>query len=197
MRTPSPFVLAAFGTLSLVMHSGAAAADYDESIDGEISGDETSPTALVLELGTNTITGTTVPDPLDRDFVTFTLGPGQSLDSLILTAFTGQPESNEAFMAIDDQLGFDSLFDTTDFLGTTLIGQADIGSDALDLLGATEFGGEGFTGPLGEGTYTIWFQETGGPTSYTFTATVVPEPGSAAALLLGAGGLMIRRRRAR
>ncbi|XAL98434.1 PEP-CTERM sorting domain-containing protein [Phycisphaeraceae bacterium D3-23] len=194
MRKHTPFVLAAFGTLGLVMHNGASAANYVEAIDGDLSGDETSPTAIALDLGANTITGTTIDSPLDRDFFSFTIGAGQSLDSLVLTSFTGDPPSNEAFMAVDDQFGFDSLFDTSDFLGTTLIGLGDVGTDALDLLGATEFGGDGFTGPLGEGTYTFWFQETGGPTSYTFTANVVPEPGSAAALLLSVGGLMLRRR---
>ncbi|MEM9415468.1 MAG: PEP-CTERM sorting domain-containing protein [Planctomycetota bacterium] len=195
MQKHTPFVLVAFGTLGMITHSSATAADYDESINGELSGDQANPTAWALDLGTNTITGTTVDNPLDRDFFMVTIGAGQSLDSLVLTSFTGDPANNEAFMAVDDQAGFDTLINPTDYLGTTLIGAGDIGDDALDLLGATEFGGDGFTGPLGEGTYTFWFQETGGPTSYTFTATVVPEPGSVAALLLGAGGLMARRRR--
>jgi MYXO-CTERM domain-containing protein len=60
-----------------------------------------------------------------------------------------------------------------------------------------EFGGTGFTAPLGAGTCTAWIQEISTGTDYTLAYTVVPEavayPALAGALALAAA--LLRRRR--
>ncbi len=64
-----------------------------------------------------------------------------------------------------------------------------------------EYGGLGFTAPLGAGTYTAWFQETTNVrVNYTmaYTVAAIPEPAAAASLLgLGVLTLAITRRRSR
>ena len=70
--------------------------------------------------------------------------------------------------------------------------------DELSLGG--EFGGTGFTVPLGAGTYTAWIQEISTRTDYTLAYTVIPEP-SAYPALVGtfalAAALLLRRSRHR
>jgi hypothetical protein len=196
MYRSAPAVLAAFGVVGVVLHGGAAALDYNETIDGDLSNDQFNPTLLALDLGTNTIAGTTTNDngvtPLDRDFFVVQVGAGQTLVSLTLDEIITDPVFNTFFMAVDDQVGFDSLINPNGFLGFNIFGLERLNENVLDILE----GEDGPVGPLGPGTYTFWYQETGSPTQYAFTATLVPEPGSAIALLLGAGGLLTRRRRA-
>ena len=190
MEKRTPIALSAVAALSLASASGAMT--YNEAVDGDLSTDETNPSVLALGPGTHSIIGTTVDSPLDRDFFTFTIAAGESLTSLVLASYTG--DAAPSFMAIDDQVGFDTLLDSTNYLGTSFIFPGQIGNDILPDLAAAPLGGDGFSAPLGPGTYTIWYQETGAPTSYQFDLTVVPEPGSAALLMLGAAGLLRRRR---
>jgi hypothetical protein len=192
-RTPAGVLLC--GALGLVISGGASAAAFDEAVEGDFSNDGTVPTVIDLGVGVHTISGSTVSDPLDRDYFTISVGPGETLNSLVLTAMTDDPPDNLSFIALDDGGAFESDTDVSTMLAASLIGTVDIGSDVLVLLQTPIYGGQGFTAPLGEGEYTIWWQETGGSTSYTFTATIVPEPGSAALLLIAAGGMIRRRRR--
>lgn len=179
------------GAFGLTLAGAASAATFDESVIGDFSTDKDNPTAIVLDLGANVIAGSSTSDPQDRDFVTFTVGAGQSLDSLILDSLTTSP-GNRSFIAIDDQVGFDDIESPVGYVGFALVGDVSLGDDMLELLNDTNGDSPDALGP---GTYTFWYQETGGPTSYSFTANLVPEPGSAVALLLGAGGLLARRRR--
>lgn len=186
-----------FGALGLVIHTGAAGLDYDETVDGDLSGDQFNPTVIALDLGANVISGTTIANPVDREFFTFNIGAGQTLESLVLTALTPEPSGGQAFFALDDAATINDIGSANGYMGTALLAGNEVGLNTLVLLGQAELGGDGFDGSLGlgEGTYTFWYQEVSGPTSYTFTANLVPEPGSAVALLLGIGGLMARRRR--
>lgn len=203
MRITSVSGLVVFGALGLVIHTGAAGLDYVESIDGDLSGAEDAPTFIALELGANIISGQTnglpqeANDPeLDRDFFTITVGPGQTLESLVMTQYVQGNPNTFAFMAVDDRVGFETLDDAAGYIGNALLFPDDaLGEDILPILGEAQFDGVGFDGPLGEGDYTFWYQEVTGNTTYSFTANLVPEPGSAVALLLGIGGLMARRRR--
>ena len=64
-------------------------------------------------------------------------------------------------------------------LGNALIGTAPgqgEGDNVLDDLGNAIFGGTGFAGPLGPGTYTFWFQETTAGVDYALSLQVVPLP---------------------
>lgn len=190
---PRAFALAAL----LSVPALALAADYDEGVLGDLSNDPLAPTSLgVLAEGPHTVSGTTTDQPLDADFFTFEVAPGTALASIVLDGYSGPPAGGGSFLALEDAPVFSSTVDASGFLGTALIGRLPgslVGEDVLDDVGTAVFGGAGFTGELGPGTYTLWYQETGGPTGYAFTLNIVPAPGAAA--LLGLAGIGATRRR--
>jgi hypothetical protein len=178
------------------------ALDYVESIDGDLtatiaSNIASAATPLVFDLGVNTVSGTMGADagegiPLDRDFFTFTLSPGQSLTSINMLAFS---HVGQSFYAIAPGTSI-SLVSSAGHLSNVLITGTGEYLDDLDA-GAYD-GGTGLTAPLGPGTYTIWFQELASQVNYSTAYTVVPEPGTTLSLLSGAATLLhLRRRRDR
>ncbi len=175
----------------------AIAVDFDESVLGDLSDDQFAPTDLgVLTTGSNLVTGSTTNIPLDRDFWTFTVAPGDELSAIVLDSLG--PRENNSFIAMVAGSEFTTLTDTSGYLGATLIGTdgagAPVGSNILPNIGSPIFGGTGFTGALGPGTYSIWFQETADITEYAFDLQIVPAPGAAGLLALG-GLAAVRRRR--
>ncbi|MEM1424140.1 MAG: hypothetical protein AAGH64_09070 [Planctomycetota bacterium] len=192
--TPRTFSVA----FTLALPALALGMDFDESVMGDLSGDETMPTSLgALAEGTTTVSGSTIALPVDAEFFSFEILPGTELGSIVLADYTG-PLGGGSFIALTAGVGFTSLFDPNDYLGTALVGTqtgALVGDDILDDLNDRAFGGQGFSQPLGPGEYTIWYQETAGATDYSFALNVIPAPG-AAVLLGGAGVFAMRRRRA-
>jgi len=85
--------------------------------------------------------------------------------------------------------------DPTAFLGGVLFGSgdADVGDDLFPLLQLPFAGGTGFSGNLGEGSYSIFVQQTGPVTEAELGIVVIPAPASAA--VLGLAGLAAARRR--
>ena len=64
--------------------------------------------------------------------------------------------------------------DVANLLGYALFGDATVGGDNLQLIGAGE-GAQGFTGPLPAGDYTFWIQETADViTAYSWHFVTVP-----------------------
>jgi len=62
---------------------------WDEGTNGELSGDPATPTLITFADGSNTIIGTChgnidVSNPVDRDYITFTVPPGMILSHLWL-----------------------------------------------------------------------------------------------------------------
>jgi len=80
-------------TLVLLMALAApatAAVIHDEAVDGDLSSAANAPTALGFAVGGNTIIGTVRNSNSgsgDRDFITFTVGAGQTLSALHLLAY--------------------------------------------------------------------------------------------------------------
>lgn len=173
--------------------SGAQAATvWDEAVAGDLANLGTSPTALTLGLGANTVRGTTgrISGVVDRDYFSFTLPEGWQLDTLtVLPGSTFLGASGLSFIAV--QAGPQVTVNPTGGSATGLLGwthysENDIGVDILQVMGFGP-GASGFSGSLPAGSYSFWIQETGtGTAAYhlEFGVSAVPEP-AAALLLLG------------
>lgn len=182
-----------------LLAAGLVVADvvHDESVDGELSDDGANPTFLTFSVGANEVIGSTTNSPLDRDLWTFIIGADQQLDSVFLRNYDTTEDAS--FFAVESGNQITSFGSAAGLLGSTLVGSApgaQQGDDVLDDLGGALFGGAGFSGPLGPGQYTFWFQETAANTNYNFEFNVsaVPEPGSFAVLALGLPWMLRRRR---
>lgn len=202
--------LALLAVLALPLGS-VQALTWDETLDGDLSGDGDFPSLLgTLSEGSNLISGTMGSldgtGPLDADVWNFTIAAGYYLTGINLVSYSatsGSP-SNDSFMAIANG-GTINMSDPSLHLSNALWGYAQDGfgntyNDLLALLDAGPiFGGIGFDGPLPSGNYTFWIQEGSDQINYGIdfvTAPVpVPEPGSL--LLLGVAGLWSLRRRRR
>jgi hypothetical protein len=165
--------------------SATLAADWNETINGDLSGDTNAPTPVTFNLGANRITGTMGTPPggqgqTDADIFMFTIAPGQQLSSIFVESLTGTESSFYAIAA-----GPIITSDPNEHLSNILISTT---GEIMDDLANPVFGGPGITAPLGAGQYTVWWQETAEVRDYTFryTVTEVPEPTSVAALLIGA-----------
>ena len=123
---------------------------WNEFVDGDLSGDPNLPTPIVLTPGNNVITGSmSAPDDI-RDYVTFTLPPGQELTALLLLQYedldVGGP-GNQGYHAINaGSISFIPGIDTADFfLGGAHLDPAPVGTDLLPILAAAPQNGTGFT----------------------------------------------------
>ena len=183
--------------------AGSASADlmWDESIDGDLSGDYTAPTQMYTKGVNNHVIFTTIggDSETDREYFTFEVAAGYQLDAIILSDFVTDPEANLGFIGIATGNVFPTppdAPDVTSLLGYYLPGVDDIGDDILQLMG-NGGGSQGFSGPLGAGTYSFWAQETGPSNDdwdLNFVVSEVPAPGALA--VLGLAGIAARRRRA-
>ncbi|MEM7230071.1 MAG: hypothetical protein AAF432_14785 [Planctomycetota bacterium] len=195
MRTTLIAAVTALALCSMTTH----ATDYDESTDGDLSGDRFNPTSLVFTEGVNTITNTSILN--DLDYLTVTVPVDTQLGAITLTGF--ESVDDLAFIAIQEGPTFTTSAEAPDI--TALLGWAHIGpgadgvpvgGDLLTALG-TSPQAIGFTGPLDAGVYTFWIQQASGVSStHTFEFVVtstIPVPGALA--LCAAAGIRTRRRR--
>lgn len=141
------------------------------------------------------------------DIFTVRVADGQQLDAIILSEY-GRGDG-ALFLAIEDGDTFPTNFFFNEqafrdfqpfYFGGSAVGPSEVGTDVLDNLGAGVVG-QGFTGPLESGAYTIYVQQTGPATDYSFdfqtSIVAVPEPATAFALGVTAivGWTAKRRRR--
>ena len=175
--------------------TSAIALDYDEALDGDFSGLPDAPTEVVLDEGSNRLVGMLDGSADARDYVTFTLRPGETLIGITLVRW------DDALLPfLDGNIGFHALaegptsfipdFDTAPFFlgGDHLDPLATPeGTDLLPVLAMAPLAGTGFEVPLGPGTYTYLIQQTTPiGIAYEFDLIVaVPEPSTA--LLMGTG----------
>ena len=194
-------LIAAIAAMAMGPNLVVAATVWDESVHGDLSTDPGAPTGVALGLGSNLVIGS-VQTPNDtRDYLTFTIPVGKALQSLLLNqyedldvggpgdrGFHGIVVGGTSFVPDGNPIG--------NFLGTDHLDPEPSGTDILPDLGTTNLGAQGFTPPLGPGTYTYHVQQTGPELSgYALDFVIVPEPTSTALGSLAAGSLLARRRR--
>lgn len=190
-------------SLATAFHANAAIV-YDEGVSGDLSGDGLAPTSISLGTGSNEIfgsTGRTLELGTDRDYFTVTVPTGYEIVSLVELAGT-TVVSGVSFLAV--QTGTQVTVSQTPDDATGLLGwihyfPTSVDVEILEALGSGGMGATDFTPPLPSGNYAFWIQDTGlGSSSYGFDIVVaLPEPGVAAALLLGLTALGVARVRQR
>jgi Ca2+-binding RTX toxin-like protein len=146
---------------------------YNEAINGDLSSNQNAPTAIALTAGSNTISGSTIGGgnpPGDRDFFTFTVPVGFSVSSIRLTSYSQTGGGGDSYFALDNTTTFPNLTSDVGFVSSLLI---DGGQLNLDLLSLANLNGVAPINSLSAGTYSIWYQETGGNTTYTFNINLL------------------------
>lgn len=186
---------AIFGALFACLGSAQAQILWNESVNGDLSGDRLNPTNLSFAAGNNRILGTM--GSTDKEYVHFTLAPGMALSQIIVVDYqSGDPISFIGVQAGNTFTEPASGTEVANLLGYTLFGTDHIGTNILPAMG-TGSGSMGFTPPLTGSDYTFWIQQTGDTTTYDLNfVTTVPEPGTLS-LGVGAALLLLKRRRAR
>lgn len=171
---------------ALTVSGAAMAADWDESIDGDLGNLADGPTFFDVDLGVNSVTGTVgMGTGLDEDFIAFTIGAGEAVSAITLTSFVLAPGNTSTGFRLytDDGSGFFQA-------SAGLVTPADVGTNFLTVWDLSSVGG---SAPLGPGTYGVLLAEFTAGQAYSFDITVIPAPTSA--MLLGMGGLVMTRRR--
>lgn len=193
------FQLAAF---LFLLPLARAAIVWSEAINGDLSSNPAAPTPILFQPGSNILDGIVFTGPDTRDYITFTIAPGQSLVSLRLLVYddleTETPDDgNTGFHAIN--LGATSFIPDESTIGSFLGGNhlsTPVDTDLLPLLAAAPLGGSGFEIPLGPGTYSFLVQQTGPQqTGYSIEFNVTPEPSGLLFVLIGLGTVVSRRPR--
>jgi hypothetical protein len=195
-------LIEAIGALALLVNV-AAAANYNEGVNGDLSDNLASPTTWILEGGNNSISGSAGVGDVrsDYDLVTFTVPVGMQIDSVRLDSYANQGYAS--FLGLQATsawtTGFDFGVDGDTLLGWVLFDNSYVGTNMLPQMGANGAGyaSGGFTPPLGAGTYTMLLQDYATPFSYglTFAVSAVPEPATLSLAAVGLLGVWSQRRR--
>lgn len=173
------------------------AADWNEAVNGDLSGVGAAPTVLTLAAGGNAVRGTTgravAGGAVDLDYFTVTVPAGFELSELTVlpgTAVLG----DGSFIGLVTGSTFNvppTTQTAAGLLGWTLFSETNIGDDLLGFMSFPSFGSTGFSPPLPAGSYSFWVQETAvGVSTYALSmaVTAVPEPATGLAML---GGLAL------
>ncbi len=190
--TITALTLAATATIA----TAGIANTFDEAVLGDFSDDRFAPTFFDFSLGSNIVTNSVVdsgvPGIGDRDYYTFSLAAGESIETITLLSATNPAGGNDATAFVG--LAFDSFFDFDPdmFTGPGLAGFV---LTAPDLPGTNILGElSGGLTSLGEGDYTLWIQQTGSDlTELSIDFNVIPAPATSA--ILGSMALIATRRR--
>lgn len=204
LSSQHPLRCAAWSFALLGLVGSVQAADWNEAVNGDLSGNGLAPTVFSVAAGGNAIRGTTgrafAGGPVDTDYFTFTVPAGHELSELTVLAGT---------LALGDGsfIGFMSgstftVPPTTQtaagLVGWTLFGESNIGDDLLGFMSTPNFGSTGFSPPLPAGSYSFWIQETSvGVSTYALSlvVTAVPEPSTTLFMLGGLALLAASRKR--
>lgn len=198
MKSKIKSVAAAIFLLGCLESGGALAVDYNEAVDGDLSGNGLLPTVLALGAGSNLVVGNFGGSPLpgvqDLDYLSVIVPTGYVLNKLMLTSLVAGGANSFLGVQSGPQVTMPpTSFDPSPLLGYNHIFTNQEGTNLLPSLG--------ISGGLAAGSYTFWINETDTtqPWSYGFDFQVaaVPEPETYAMLLAGLGllGAFVRKRR--
>ncbi|MEM8875894.1 MAG: hypothetical protein AAGD32_16725 [Planctomycetota bacterium] len=188
---------------------------HDETLDGDLSGDISAPTALSISAaGDFTVTGsvfnsdqddTFAPDGEagDLDLFALTIGDGLQVDRVWLDAFSG---AGQAFIGVQEGPVFtvntanNGIAFPPVASGFALVDADEVGSNILrDLIAGALNVAPAFplSNPIEAGTFSFAVQNTGVEVNgyaLNFEVTEVPEP-AGAAVLAGLGAVLAMHRR--
>jgi hypothetical protein len=172
----TPVFRCAVAICFLVAVHSPAATIWNEATQGDLSGNMSTPTSLMLSAGNNDLFATTQGG--DLEFVTVTVPAGSTMTGLFLRSY--QSFDQTAFMAVQRGTTFtESPFapNIANLLGYSHFGGSGIGFNLLPGLGTAQ-GAQGFTPPLQADSYTFWLQQLGGSTNYhlDFVVSAPPVP---------------------
>ena len=138
-----------------------AALLHDESVNGDLGTDPLVPTAIVFPVGSSKITGTMSNiGTIDRDYITFTIAPGQKLIGLNLLALAPNNIAFTSFNAGATSYA-PSAATAANFLGGIHITGLQVGTDLMPLFVSDSVTGNFLPAPeLGPGTYCFLIQQT-------------------------------------
>lgn len=167
---------------------------WNESVNGDLSNNRLTPTALSAVIGSNTVRATTQGS--DREYFRITVAAGQELYDMWHSEYISQDFT--MFMAVQRGSTFTETASNpnpVNMLGYTHMGDSTVGISIFNLMGAGA-GATGFSGPLQAGTYTFWAQQQGSASTWTvdYRVRAVPEPATITVLGLGLGALLRRKR---
>jgi len=179
---------------------------WDESISGDLSGNQSAPNTFSLASGANSVIGT-VGGADNQDWITLAVPAGLQLSSLTLASYTSTDP--QGFTGVQGGTAFvGSPATAAPYLGYAHFGTAAdngslptanlVGVDILPIMGNTTAapGSQGFIPPLGSGSYVFLIQQLGSTTSYKFDygVTAVPEVRSQAIVAVLCGVYVLKRR---
>lgn len=177
--------LVILGLLLALTSPADAVVIHNEAIHGDLSTNPAAPTPLAFGLGGNTIIGTVNNSGAptgDRDYITFTIGAGQTLTALNLLAFS---PTNLAFAAFNaGATSFvPNVANEANFLSGIHISGLDVGSNLLIAFATNSVTSNSLPAPLlGPGQYSFVIQQTSVlTTSYSlefFVEAPVPARGA-------------------
>jgi hypothetical protein len=126
----------------------ANAANYDEALNGDLSGNGLAPTVLALDSGSNLVQGLFGIFPVsDLDCLSVVVPGGYRLSTMMLSGLNPGGANSFLGLQIGSQLTMPpNSFDPSPLLGWNHIYTDQTGSDLLPALG--------ITGRLGAGSYT-------------------------------------------
>lgn len=192
MKKAVLFVIAS--TLAAAAHAQII---WDESTQGDLSGNRLAPTSLNLNLGTNGVLASSGPN--DLEYVHFHLSAGMQLDAIVPVLYNGSDQV--AFIGVQAGTTFTEPAQGTNvanLLGWALWGpgMGNMNTNILPTIGAGS-GAQGFTGPLTGSDYTFWIQNTGSEFTWRmdFNTSIVPEPATMAGLFFGSLALLRKKRK--
>lgn len=186
---------------------------HDEGVNGDLSNNQLAPNPFVLSAGNNNVIGSVIGGTDTRDWVSVTIPALHQMSVLRHIAYSSTDP--QGFVGFDDGATFPGGVNTPmSYQGYAHFGTAatngtlpvtnTVGLNMFSIMSnpSAYFLGQepqGVTLPLGPGTYTFLFQQTGATLTgyeFSFEVVAVPEPTS---LMLAssavAGCWIIRRRR--